>query len=305
MNCCVANRPRFLVVGASGFIGSHLLGLIRSRDYRVVGTQSAQRSPNLTKFRLGEDGILDCLDSSFMKTEDPLVAVHCATYGTLDRCRVDREASWRVNVQATQQAMRSLDGAGFRQVFLSTSFVFDGATGCYSEEDQCAPISDYGRQKLEMERWIQQNLVDCLVLRLDKVFGSDPKEAHLLSEWWRLALGGHPIVCIKGQFLSPTLVDDVARGILCACEHRLSGLYHLAGCEHFHRDDLARQFLKTVGKRVDVLEATHEELGLADRRPERSCLDSSKFNRETDFEYTSLKEAFRTFADLLALGGSS
>lgn len=293
---------RFLVFGASGFIGSHLLRLLNTRGYPTVGTQSDCRDGALTKFRLGENRVLDCVDARFFDTDEPCFAVHSTTFGSVDDCCRDREASHRVNVDATLELMRELQASGVRQVYLSSSYVFDGTAGYHAEDDACAPINEYGKQKREVELWMQEHLPDALTLRLDKVVGADPRERHLFSQWWQLAERGRPIACVRGWVHSPTLVDDVVRGVLDSCRRRLAGLYHLSNSEFFHRNELARQFLRHLNRPVPVEVKPAEEFGFVDRRPEKTYLDSSRFRQVTGLQFTSMKDAFRKFAELLQQG---
>jgi len=260
------------------------------------------RQADLALFRLGLDRIRDCLPPAFCDSDEPPWAVHCATYGALDRCFLEREASRRVNVDATLRLLDELDQLGLRQVYLSTSYVFDGERGDYSETDRCSPISEYGRQKREVELWILEHLPQALILRLDKTVGSDPQQRHLFSEWWELVRCGQPILCIADQLFAPTLVNDVAHGIRAACQRRLTGLYHLANSERFYRDQLASEFLLAVGESVPVQIRPQAEFGFADRRPQRTTLNTSRFRQATHLEFTPIREVLRVFAERLRRG---
>lgn len=304
MNDQPRGRGRFLVIGASGFIGSHVWRHIRASGYTVLGTQAHSRRAELTVFRLGVDRIRDCVPAEFWQTDETQVAVHCAAYSAMDRCRLEREASRRVNVDATVGLMEDLDQRGFRQVYLSTSYVFDGERGDYSETDDCAPISEYGRQKRDVENWMNAQLPRALILRLDKTVGADPRERHLFSEWWALVEAGRPIACIANQFFAPTLVTDVARGVLLACDRHLEGLYHVANPQGYYRDQLAREFLRTVRRSVPVDAKAQAEFGFADRRPQRTTLNSDRFRQAAQLEFTPMQQTLQRFADQLAGRGT-
>ena len=286
---------KLIVVGASGFVGGHLLRHARDREHETVGTQCRAARPDLIDFDLLEDRIGDCVDPSLKQASEPVFGVICAVVSRIDYCRRHPELSYQVNVEKTTLLINDLLALGVKPVFLSTSFVFDGIDGYYTESDPRNPISEYGRHKEEVERYLQEDVPGALILRLDKVVGDSPDENHLFSEWYRWSLNGSPITCISDQFLSPTSVDDIASAVLLACEAELTGVYHVANRGVFARDELARQFFRELGRDAEIVCKTHEELNLLDRRPLRSYLDSTKFVKATGMQFTSMREVFQSF----------
>jgi len=286
---------RFLVIGASGFVGRHVLQHCQSAGYPVIGTESASKHSHLVKFDLQQDRIGDCLTPSFVAAGGRAFAVICAGIHQVDRCVRERELSQFVNVTNTIQLLWDLETLGITPVFFSSGFVFDGSAGNYSEEAAPSPINEYGRQKVVVEKFIRDKLPNALVVRLDKVIGDDPLESHLFTEWQAATIQHRPVVCIQGQVFSPTLVSDVARAILLGCERGLSGVYNVANPEFFSRIDLAREFLRTVGGQVDPIERPQESLGFADLRPLKTYLDPSKFSNATGMRFTPVREAIQRF----------
>ena len=84
---------RFLVIGASGFVGGHIVRLCRSAGHTVIGTQTAMKRPDFVKFDLQQDRIADCLTPSFVAAGGPAFAVICAGIHQLDRCMRERDLS--------------------------------------------------------------------------------------------------------------------------------------------------------------------------------------------------------------------
>jgi len=191
---------------------------------------------------------------------------------------------------------------GIKPVFISSSFVFDGTVGYYDEKYLPNPINEYGRQKVIVEEFISQNAPDALVVRLDKIVGDDPMEAHLLSEWYQSIREKQPIDCIEGQLFSPTLVKDVAKAIIVSCQQGLTGLYNVANSEFFMRGELARQFTLAIGKELKIVCKPQSEFNFLDQRPLKSYLDSNKFMKATNMRFTSMRDVFKVFKDKLESG---
>ena len=293
---------KFLIVGASGFIGRHTLAYAKSLGYDSLGTRCQSKYPGLITFDLLRHPIKDCIDVSFYETDEPVYGVICATFSQIDRCFREREVSSLLNVENTIRLIRDLKALGIKPVFLSSSFVYDGSIGYYNEEYPPNPINEYGRHKVMVENFINRNTPNVLILRLDKIVGDDPLERHLFSEWYQCIRENQPITCIEGQLFSPTLVKDVAKAVIMSCQQGLTGLYNVANSEFFTREELARQFILALGKEAKIICKPQKEFNFADQRPLKSYLDSTKFVKITSMRFTSMREVFRVFIDKIQSG---
>jgi dTDP-4-dehydrorhamnose reductase len=286
---------KFLVIGASGFAGSRILSHVKSNGYEVLGTQSKHKHSELITFDLSLHRIKDCIPTSFLERDYPIFGVICIKFGPMDRHAMDPELSHKVEVEKTITLVEDLINLGVKPIFLSTSYIFDGTIGYYDESFPHSPVSTYGKNKAEVERLLESKSNDTLILRLDKIVGDDPSEAHLFTEWYQLMAENKPITCIQGQILSPTFVGDVAKGVVLSCQHGLSGTYNLANSEFFLRDELASQFALALGREVQIISKPQEEFNFSEPRPLKSYLDSSRFAKATGMRYTSMREVFNTF----------
>jgi len=292
---------RFIFIGASGFVGRHALRLAREAGHDAVGTQSAPRRPGLMKFNLLEDRA-EAVFAPFLRGHrDPTWGVICASVRQIDQCFREREMTRQVNVVKTLELIEDFLRLGIRPVFLSTSYVFDGAKSCYTENDAHQPCCEYGRQKAEVEAHLARHHPEVLVLRLDKIVGDDPAEEHLFSEWLTWARQGQPITCITGQLMSPTLAQDIGRALLAGCERGLTGLYNTANTEQFSREELAAGFLAATGLKAEIASKPQSAFRFDDPRPTRTCLDSSKFIRATGLQFTPMRQVLATFAQKAGL----
>ncbi len=288
---------RFLVIGASGFVGRHLLTRAREAGYEAVGTRAAREAPGLVPFDMSADRIGDSLGADFFRSRVPVKAVICAAVSPMETCFREKEATYRVNVESTIRLIDDLARLGAGTVFISTSYIFSGEEGYYREEDDQGPVSEYGRQKAVVDQYVRERYPEAFIPRLDKIVGDDPEEKHLLSDWYGLILREDPILCIADQVLSPTLVDDVARAIVRGCELGLRGAYHLANTEFFARDELARQFARALGLRARIEARPQSSFDFLDRRPQKPYLNSSRFIKAAGFRFTPMGDVFANFRD--------
>jgi len=290
---------RFVIVGASGFVGRHLFRRCRADGHPVMGTQTGARHPELVRFDLARDRILDKIPKPFLTPGQPTYAVICAGITQIDRCIRERKLSRLVNVTNTTVMLRDLVSVGVKPVFVSTGFIFDGASGGYTEDATPGPVNEYGRQRLEVERFLARELPDTLVVRLDKVVGDDPREPHLLTEWYEAVQKQETILCIDGQVFAPTLVDDIARAIVLGCQLGLRGVYHVANTERFTRTELAQEFLRRLGRATPIESRTQDQLGFLEPRPLRTYLDVGKFQAATHLSFAPVSQILQTFVSQL------
>lgn len=277
-------------------MGRQLMSYIESSGYEVLGTQSWQRYPRLITFDLLKHRIQDRIQASFFDTAEPVYGVICAGVTKLKDCVQEREKSYKINVETTIRLIQDLLSMGAKPVFISSSFVFDGIAGYYGEDQPRSPVNVYGRHKVEVEDFIKSEAPGMLVPRLDKLVGTDPAQANMLAEWYGWMKQKAPITCIEGQVFSPTLVDDVAKAIVLGCQLGLTGIYNMANTEFFSREELAKQFVATLGGEAVVVAKPQEDFNFLERRPLKSYLDSTRFLKATGMRFISMREVFNSFA---------
>ena len=75
---------KFLVIGASGFVGRHVLDYVKSKAYETLGIQSRSELPGLISFDLLQHRIGDCVPSSLLDGQKAEFGVLCKKSGLMD-----------------------------------------------------------------------------------------------------------------------------------------------------------------------------------------------------------------------------
>src|SRR5690606_17884513 len=149
---------RVLITGANGLVGQELVRVLSGYpEYDVLAT-ARDDAPRYGHASCGY-APLDVTDPSDVRHlfQDfaPSVVINCAAMTQADQCEADREACWRVNVEAVEHLARFCLASGARLIQVSTDFVFDGANGPYREDARPHPISFYGKSKLAAENAVR------------------------------------------------------------------------------------------------------------------------------------------------------
>ena len=209
---------RLLVTGGCGYLGRALVARAPSRRWEVRATWW-QREPGE---QTAEWVHVDVRD---------VEAMHAVVSG----CDAVIHTAYRqddptVNVEGT--AAVATAAVGRRLVHLSTDLVFDGTRGRYREDDEPAPVNEYGRSKAEAERLVTRIHGAPTIARTSLIYGGPepgPQE--------RLAREGTRFY--ENEIRSPVQVDDLAEALLEVLGTDVRGPLHLAGADDVSRYDFA------------------------------------------------------------------
>ena len=198
----VLNKKNILILGASGYIGRHLFK--RLGIGRAVATFNKNPINDAVKFDSLNMSIAD------LKIDDREISHAIILLGetNIDTCAGNEKKSNDLNVGSIIALIEDLKSEGVIPVFISTDNVFDGTRGSYSETDLPNPIVVYGRQKLEIENYLQSQCKDFCIVRLSKVYGLAPGDGTLFTTWMKALFDGEYIRVATDQVFSPISIDD-------------------------------------------------------------------------------------------------
>ncbi|MEA2063131.1 MAG: sugar nucleotide-binding protein [Gemmatimonadota bacterium] len=260
-------RPRILITGASGFLGSRLWRQAHKRNWDVSGTYFSKPPPGEKNAGLSRlDLKSDTQAADLVDRLRPEVVVHTAY------SQSEREVIFQGTRRLAGACARLEDKPYF--IFLSTDLVFDGGKGNYCEEDQARPVMGYGRDKLEAEAQVRSLLPGSLVVRTSLLYDLIRVPSHL-----RFALeaeaAGRSYTFFRDEYRSPMLVDELARALLELAVIRPRGLLHVAGRDRVDRFLFGTALMKALGYGVEhAVAGSFQERGLS--RPPDCSLDSSR-----------------------------
>jgi dTDP-4-dehydrorhamnose reductase len=231
-----------------------------------------------------------------VQTVRPDVIVNAAAHTAVDRAESEPELAHTLNALAPGVLAREAAKIGAWLVHYSTDYVFDGSgSRPWSETDAPAPLSVYGRTKLEGERLIQAACPQHLIFRTSWVYAA--RGGNFAKTMLRLAQERERLTVINDQFGAPTgaeLIADVTAHALRQCLRQPAdaGLYHLAASGettwHGYANqvlDLAKLIESTIKIRAtEVAPVPSSAFATAAQRPLNSRLDCQKL--QAKFEIT-------------------
>ncbi|MBF0308879.1 MAG: sugar nucleotide-binding protein [Magnetococcales bacterium] len=272
---------RWLIIGASGFIGSHLFA--RIGPSMALGTCYATPVAGTRPFTPGVMKVADLIRDQGRFSH--AFVLHGMT--RLDPCAADRARSDEVNVLGTQRLLEELFEQGIKPVFTSSDMVFDGRKGNYLETDPVGPLATYGEQKVRIETFLRESGREHLVLRLPKVYSKTPGTQTLFDEWLGAIDRGDLIRLAQDQRFCPVAVEDLVVALEAAARLDLSGTYHCGGPETLTRLQMFQHLRNALERRFGPLEGLRmavcgiNDFPFLEPRPIDISMDSGRFRQAT------------------------
>ncbi len=264
-------RRRLLLFGTSGQVGTEVR--------RLLGDAWELHAPSETAVDFRDPAGLRAV----VRSVHPDAVVNAAAYTAVDKAESDVGLAEAINADGPQVLAEEAERLGALLVHYSTDYVFDGAaTRPYREDDPPAPVSAYGRTKLDGERRILASGTRAIILRTSWVFS--PYGQNFLLTMRRLFGEREAVRVVSDQRGAPTAAHALADATLTVLrddpERERCGLYHCtAGGETtwhgFAAAILARMGAAARCRAVEPI--TTAEYPTPARRPAYSLLDASRF----------------------------
>ncbi|MBO4643947.1 MAG: dTDP-4-dehydrorhamnose reductase [Alphaproteobacteria bacterium] len=248
-----------LITGCNGQLGTELRALLpQALSVDVAGLDITDRAAV----------------QSFVKENNIDTIINGAAYTAVDKAEDEPEKCRSINVGG----VKNLALTGAKVIHVSTDYVFDGR-GCrpYVETDATAPVSVYGRTKLDGEKALSETAETCAIVRTAWLYS--PYGANFVKTMRRLGAEKQEISVVFDQVGTPTHAADLAKAIVDLLPQIKDGtkeIYHFSNegvCSWY---DFAREIMKLSGLKCRVKPIESAQYPTKAKRPFYSVLNKSK-----------------------------
>ncbi|MBR4940784.1 MAG: dTDP-4-dehydrorhamnose reductase [Clostridia bacterium] len=285
---------KIFVTGVCGQLGHDVMNEIARRGHDGIGSDiapgycgAADGSPVCTMPYVS----LDITDGEKVRRTlleiAPDVIVHCAAWTAVDLAEDEENVPKveAINARGTENIALAAKELDCKMIYISTDYVFDGQgeTPWTPDCKDYAPLSVYGRTKLEGELAVANNLEKFFIVRIAWVFGVNGK--NFIKTMLTVGKKYDTVRVVCDQIGTPTYTLDLSRLLADMAESEKYGYYHATNEGGFISwYDFTCEIFRQAGYSTRVVPVTTAEYGLSKAaRPFNSRLDKSKL-KESGFE---------------------
>jgi dTDP-4-dehydrorhamnose reductase len=270
----VTGKPKILVTGAAGQVGSALVRLSVTQPVLLIALRREQ---------------LDLSDHAQIKAVcddvEPEIIVNAAAYTAVDKAEEQPELALAANSEGPGRLAQWCCARQRPLIHISSDYVFSGfSTTPYKEDDAIAPLNVYGRSKALGERNIRESGAPYVIIRTAWVYAAEGK--NFVRTMLKLGQERNELRVVNDQWGSPTHADDIAKAIYVMISQLLSdtpvcGTFHYAGSgettwfhfAHFIFDHAEHYWQR----RPKVTPISTSDFPTLAQRPAYSVLDTSLY----------------------------
>lgn len=254
--------------------GTGLTGLVGSRIVELL-----QNDFDFTPIPFADMDITnkDAVNKKLYETDFDIF-LHAAAYTNVDGAQKDPDAAQKLNVTGTQNVFETVTNKRKKIIYISTDFVFDGATGAYSEDATPNPISVYGKTKYKGEKIVGKN---GMIVRISYPYRAifDQKKDFVRGIIDTLK-SGQQMSGVTDQILTYTFIDDIAYGLKHLFTNFSNETYHLVGSDSLSGYDSIMTMCDVFSLDRSKVDQTTYDAFYANRakRPKNGAIVSIKNN---------------------------
>jgi UDP-glucose 4-epimerase len=314
----IGSERAWLVTGAAGFLGSHVIEELLARGARVVGVDNlgwgnpAHLQPfhDNSRFTFAKVDIRDAAAlARVVKESSPASIVHLAALHYIPAAMADPATTVSINVHGTQVMLSAAQAAGVdRFFFASTGDVYRPADQPHRETDSIDPFNIYGLSKLLGEKLLElaskeRPQAHFVIGRLFNLYGPRETNAHILPEIIK-QLRANPHGPLHLGNLSPRRdlvpVADAAHAVIEMLTHSSPGLgvMNLASGRDWSMSEVIALMSDLLGAQIEVITDPARV-----RAVERPFLRADVSRLRAALNWTPHSDLRRGVADLLISEG--
>lgn len=203
--------------------------------------------------------------------EHPDWIILAAGYTDVDGSEQNADLAFAVNRDGARNVSVVARELGAKLCYLSTDYVFDGASDRpYEPDDPVHPLNVYGASKAAGEQAVQEQVGHWLIARTSWLFGAS--KSCFPEKILRAADSQPELKVVADQVGSPTYTRDLAaaiRGLVQADARGLLNITNSGSCSWF---EFAKETLRSADRNISVSPTTSVQAARPARRPAYSVL---------------------------------
>ncbi len=285
----VVRKPRYLILGASGLLGSRVFENLKD-GFETFGTFHNAVTVQ-TEYMQRLD--LTNLDEvkSLVERIKPSHVVNCAGLTNVEKCELLPEASWKLNTEIPFRLAKLTSELDIRFIHISTDHFASIKNSPRGESDLLYGINQYGFTKIMAEKLILRENPKSLILRTNFFGTSDLKRESLLGFAIESIQSGKLIYGFDDVIFSPVGMGQICQFLKSSQISNAIGVLNFASDVHLSKYEFMVLVAKVMGvPKAKIVRSSIETSNLTAKRPNYLALDSQRLNQELHFALPGIEE---------------
>lgn len=282
-------KPRYLILGASGLLGSRIYQDFSQRfeTFGTVYNSQNPQSPNIRKLDLTDsDEVLQLLNEI-----RPTHIVNCVGLTDVELCESLPEASWKLNSDIPFRLAKLTSGLDIRFIHISTDHYFSIENSPRREMDEVIAVNQYGFTKILAEKLVLQENPESLILRTNFFGTSDLKKDSLLDFAVNNIRKGNQIYGFDDVVFSPVGIEQICRFLKSSQVSNVSGILNFASGKPLSKYEFMVLVAKAMGEpKANIIRSSIHSSNLTANRPNYLALNSSRLLQDVNFALPEIEE---------------
>ncbi|MBW1817977.1 MAG: dTDP-4-dehydrorhamnose reductase [Deltaproteobacteria bacterium] len=262
---------KIILLGSSGMLG-HDCKEILSKNHEIIAP--SRNEMDITRW----DEVIETLQTIL-----PDVVVNCAAFTDVDTCETEEFLVRKSNVEGPRNLAQGCARFGCKLVHISSDYIFDGQKMLpqpYFEDDSPAPLSAYGKSKMESEVAVRDNSPNYIIVRTSWLYGMNGD--NYVKSIIRRAVQKDvkSLIAANDQFGSPTWTYRVSKQIAELLKIDGRGTYHATAEGHCTRQECTQAVLKKLKIKKKVEACSLRDFETRANRPMNCILENRMLKQQ-------------------------
>lgn len=270
-------KPKVLVFGASGMVGSYFIKNLS--DFEI-------KAPSALDVDIVNPESIQAQMENFL----PQVVVNLAAYTNVEEAENQKDDQngicFKVNSLGPKNLALACQKFDTKFLHISTEYVFDGQkeNSPYTEEDVPSPINWYGMTKYLGEQFVLESGAENTIVRLSMPYTGYFSDKKDIARFFLDELKGkREIAAIDDQRITPTFISGIAAALKAVIEKMPGGIYHICS----KGSTTPFKFAKLIARQFNLDQSLVKPVSFKDYNKQKkakllknSWLNPAKFIRE-------------------------
>ncbi len=258
-------KPRLLVTGGAGFLGTHLLH--QASHFTTTGTLHRTAATSIPSVSYHVCDLQQPQEVKILLDRiNPDIIIHTACSDQGGNLSAIAPAAGLLAAQAAERRIRL--------IHLSTDQIFDGKKAPYHEASEKNPMNPYGTAKSQAEDLVRLLNTKAVIVRTSLLYDlrTPDRQTNQLIQTIKTE---EPYNLFTDEFRCPIWVENLAKVLLELAQDDYEGTLNVGGPESLNRWEFGMKLLHhfDVSPTPNIKKGTIQESGL--ERPKNLTLDSA------------------------------